>query len=228
MFMSDVTDGTVKRLTPEGRWQTLVSSLSEPEGLAVLPDGSLIIAEQGKNRLLRYTPSDQGLKPFLSLKNNTQQPGVDGIALDVVSAGAPSLIIPDCPNGVLLRVSLDGQTVNPIARGFVRPTSVWVEADGSLLVTDEYGGVLSRVHSDGVVEMLARLSLPDDVVEDSLGNIFVTTLGDGAVHWLAAHAAHESVLVDGLSSPQGLLVDAQGNLIVTDPGHHRLVRINLH
>jgi sugar lactone lactonase YvrE len=228
IFMSDVTDGTVKRLTPEGNWQTLVSGLNEPEGLVALPDGSLLIAEQGKNRLVRYTPSDQSLKPFLSLKNNTQQPGVDGIALDAVFSGAPSLIVPDSPNGALLRVSLDGQTVSTIARGLVRPTSVWVEADGSLLVTDEYGGALNRVRPDGAVELLARLSLPDDVAEDSLGNIFVTTLGDGAVHWLKAHNRQESVLLKGLSSPQGLLVDAEGNLIVTDPGHHRLIRITLH
>jgi hypothetical protein len=34
-----------------------------------------------------------------------------------------------------------------------------------------------------------------------------------------------SVLVAGLSSPQGLALDADGNLVVTDPGHHRLIKI---
>ncbi|HVO70273.1 MAG TPA: hypothetical protein VMT24_09515 [Aggregatilineaceae bacterium] len=68
--------------------------------------------------------------------------------------------------------------------GFVRPTSAWVEADGSLLVTAEYGGALNRIRAGGAVELLAHLTLTDDVAEDGLGNIFVTTLGDGAVHWL--------------------------------------------
>jgi sugar lactone lactonase YvrE len=224
--MSDVVDGTIKRFTATGQMQVVVSGLNEPEGMVILPDGSMLIAEQGKNRLVRYNPQDRSVRPFLNLRNNTRQMGVDGIAIDRQTASIPTLIVPDSPNGTVLRVSLDGISITEVAQGFVRPTSAWVEADGGLLVTDENGGVLSRIHTDGTVERVTSLSIPDDVVEDSAGNIFVTTLGDGAVHLIAAGTVLDSIFVSGLSSPQGLVLDVDENLIVTDPGHHRLIKIS--
>ena len=225
LYMSDVEDGTVVRYTPDGRLQVVVSGLSAPEGIVALPDGSLVIAEQGKNRLVRYDPKTKALTPFLNLENKASALGVDGIVLDARPPAAASIIIPDSPNGTLLRASLDGLTVTEIARGFVRPTGAWVEADGSLLIADENAGTLDRVRPDRTLEKLADLPVPDDVVEDSVGNIFVTTLGDGAVHVIPAAARQDAILVTGLASPQGMALDADGNLVVTDPGRHRLVKI---
>jgi streptogramin lyase len=225
LYLSDVVDGTVRQYTPGGRLRVVVSGLSTPEGIVVLPDGSLVIAEQGKNRLVRYDPRTRILTPFLNLENKASALGVDGIALDARPQAAATIVIPDSPNGTLLRASLDGQTVTEIARGFIRPTGAWVEADGSLLVVDETAGTLDRVRPDRTLQKLADLPVPDDVVEDSAGDIFVATLGDGAVHVLPAASGRDSVLVAGLSSPQGMTFDADGNLVVTDPGHHRLIKI---
>jgi sugar lactone lactonase YvrE len=225
LYLSDVAEGTVSRYTPDGRLRVVVSGLSAPEGIAALPDGSLVIAEQGKNRLVRYDPQTRALTPFLNLENKASALGVDGIVLDARPPAAATLVIPDSPNGRLLRASLDGQAVTEIARGFVRPTGAWVEAGGSLLVTDENAGTLDRVRPDGRLEKLADLPVPDDVVEDGAGNIFVATLGDGAIHVIPAGARQASVLVAGLAGPQGMILDADGNLVVTDPGHHRLIKL---
>jgi sugar lactone lactonase YvrE len=225
LYLSDVEDGTVRQYTPDGRLRVVVSGLSAPEGTAALPDGSLVIAEQGKNRLVRYDPQTKMLTPFLNLENKAPALGVDGIVLDARPPAAATIIIPDSPNGTLLRASLDGQTVTEIARGFVRPTGVWVEADGSLLVADENAGTPDRVRPDGALEKLADLPIPDDMVEDGAGDIFVATIGDGAIHVIPAATRQDSVLVAGLASPQGIAFDADGNLVVTDPGHHRLIKI---
>ncbi len=225
LYMSDVVDGTVRQYMPDGRLRVVISGLSAPEGIVAFPDGSLVIAEQGKNRLVRYDPGTKTLAPFLNLENKAAALGVDGIVLDARPGAAPGIIVPDSPNGTLLRASLDGQTVAEIARGFIRPTGVWVEAGGGLLVADETGGTLDRVRPDRTLQKLADLPVPDDVVEDGAGNIFVTTLGDGAIHVIPAATGQASVLVTGLSDPQGLALDADGNLVVTDPGHHRLVKI---
>ena len=228
ILVSDVSDGTVSRLAQNGGLQVLVRGLSEPEGMLVLPDGSLLIVEQGRNRLVRYDLTTKTLTSFMSLRNRTGQLGVDSIALDTHLPGSASIIIPDSPNGTLLRVSLDGRSITQVARGFARPTAAWVEPDGSILVTDENAGALDRFHPDGRVEKLASLSIPDDVVEDGAGNIFVNTMGDGAVHMIQAATGQNIVLVKGLGSPQGLILDADGNLVVTDPGHHRIVKLILH
>lgn len=228
MYISDINDGTVTRLTPDGQLLPVVSGLNIPEGMVILPDGTLIIAEQGWNRLDHYDPATNHLSPFVRLVNNTQQEGVDGITLDAHDPQAITVIIPDSPNGTLLRASLDGQRVTLIAKGFIRPTGAWVEPDGSILVVDEDGNSLSRVHPDGTIDKLASLPTPDDVVEDQAGNIFVNTLGDGAVHLFSAATGQDTILAGGFINPQGLVLDLDGNLVVADAGHHQLVKLVLH
>jgi len=225
IYISDVQDQTIKEYSQDRKIQTLLSGLSEPEGMVVLPDGSLIIAEQGTNRLVRYDPTTKVLSLFLTLHNTTGQDGVDGIVYD---SKTQTIIVPDSPNGNVLSVSLDGKTVSEIAHGFARPTGAWVEADGSILVVDENGNSLSRIHPNGEIEKLAKLPTPDDVIEDNNGNIFVNTLGDGAIHLIAASTDRDTILVHGLLDPQGIIFDVDGNLIITDAGHHQLDKLIIH
>ena len=228
IYLSDVSDGTIRRYTKENGLQVYLSGFNEPEGMVILPDGSLIIAEQGKNRLVRYDPTSRTLTPFVNLRKAANQTGVDGLALDAHNPKAPTLIVPDSPNGTVLRVSLDGKTVTQIASGFARPTGACVESDGSILIADEYGNALDRIHPDGTVEKLASLPTPDDVVEDANGNIFVNTLGDNAIHLISAITTRNSILAGGINQPQGIVVDGDGNLIVTDAGNHRLIKLVIH
>jgi sugar lactone lactonase YvrE len=225
IYISDVTDGSVKRYSPDGKISVLAADMNEPEGMVILPDGSIVIAEQGRNRLVRFDVKTRALQPFLNLTNKTGQMGVDRIALDARPNQPASIIIPDSPNGTVLRSSLDGKTVTTIAGGFARPTDAWVEPDGSILIVDENAGSLSRIHTNGTVEKLTSLSIPDDVIEDQSGNIFVNTLGDNAIHWISSTTGQDHILMKGLGSPQGLIFDAAGNLLVTDPGNHRLIKI---
>jgi sugar lactone lactonase YvrE len=189
--------------------------------MAFLPDGSIVIAEQGTNRLVRYDFQSRTLLPFLDLANNTNNLGVDGIIFD-----GTNLIVPDSPNGTVLEVSSDGKTVRQLASGLVRPTGAWTEPDGSLLIADEYGNAVFRLHRDGVLEKVRDFSIPDDVIADPNGNIFVVTLGDDAVHVLTAD--QDLILVGGLKDPQGLIFDRDGNLIVTDSGNRRLLKMLIH
>ncbi len=220
IFISDVGDGTIKQFGRDGQLHQVLSGLSVPEGMVIAPDGALIIAEQGRNRLIRYDFGLKTLTPFLNLENHTDNPGVDGIAWD-----GSNIIVPDSPNGRILEVSPDGGTLRQIASGLARPTGAWAEADGNLLIADENGNVVLRLHRDGSLESLSAFSIPDDVIEDPGGNIFVVTLGDDALHVITADSKQDVILVSGLSDPQGLIFDADGNLVVTDPGHHRLIKV---
>jgi sugar lactone lactonase YvrE len=228
IYLSDVVDGTVRQYGPDGSLKVFLSGLDEPEGMVFLPDGSLLIAEQGKNRIVRVDPVTKQRSTFLNLRNKTGQLGIDGIALALEGSSPARVIIPDSPNGTILQASLDGQTVSQIAQGFSRPTSVWIEPNGNLLVADENSGTLSRLHPNRNVEVLAKYATPDDVVEDPFGNIFVCSIGDGSIHLIRSGSNKDEILMGGFSSPQGLVLDNDGNLVVTDPGHHRLIKIIIH
>ena len=223
IYISNVNDGTIKQFTRDGELHVILSALHEPEGMAFLPDGSLIIVEQGINQLSRYDFSSGKLTQFLSLKNDTKNLGVDGILWD-----GSELVVPDSPNGNILAVSSDGSTVRQIASGLARPTGAWMESTGDLLMADENGNAVYRLHRDGTLEKVASLSTPDDVIEDASGNIFIATLGDNAIHVIIAQTKQDMILVDGLNSPQGIIFDMDGNLIVTDSGNHRLLKVVIH
>ncbi len=224
LYVSEIGRGTVDQLTDNGSIQVVASGLSSPEGIVSLPGGALIIAEQGKNRLEKLDPTTKELSTFVSLSNTTNQEGVDGLALDARDPAQESIIIPDSPNGVLRRAGLAGGSSTVIATGFARPTGAWVEPDGNILVVDETSGYLSRVHPDGTTRQLARFSIPDDVIEDSAGNIYVNTLGDHAVH-VYTPKGQDITLLNNISDPQGLAITPVGNLVVTDPGNHQVIEI---
>jgi sugar lactone lactonase YvrE len=229
IYISDIKDGSILQYSADGKLKTILNGLDEPEGMVFLQDGALIIAEQGKNRLIRYDFQTRSVSVFANLTNQTAQAGVDGIALDERAAADSTLIIPDSPNGVILRLSLDGKTVSEIAHGFSRPTAAWVEKDGSILIVDENAHSLSRIHPDGRVQLLAQnLPTPDDVIEDNTGHIFVNTLTDSAIHVLSLDGRQDSILVGHLAGPQGESFDPDGNLIVTDSGNGRLLKIMIH
>jgi len=220
ILVSDVTDGTLKQLARDGQLRLVLSGLSSPEGMVLLPDGSLVIAEQGRNRLVRYDFNSQTLTPFLNLENHTGNLGVDGLAWN-----GSAIIVPDSPNGRVLAVSPDGATVRTIASGLTRPTGAWPEAGGNLLLADENGDAVFRLGTDGSLEKIASFSIPDDVIEDAEGNIFVVTLGDDAIHLIPAGTNQDVILVSGLNNPQGLIFDSDGSLVVTDSGAHRLIKV---
>ncbi len=225
IYFSDVGDQTVKHLDRAGHVTVVLSKVQEPEGLVFLPDGSLIIAEQGRNRLLRYDFNTKQLTTFLPLSNRTGAMGVDGIVFD---SKTRTLIVPDSPNDTLLRVSTDGQQVRTLARGLVRPTGAAIAADGSILVADENGGDIRRVPATGgPPARVARMPVPDDVVVDAAGNIYVNTLNEGAIHRIDARTGKDEIFWQGLKEPQGIMLDADGNLIVAEAGSQRIIKIVL-
>ncbi len=109
---------------------------------------------------------------------------MDGIARDPATG---DIIVPDSPNGRVLRVSADAKSIRVIATGLVRPAGAAIERDGSIIVADENGNAVPHLRADGRFESLGHFATPDDIAIDSAGNIFVASLGDNSIRKIDAH-----------------------------------------
>jgi streptogramin lyase len=226
VYIGDESDGKLSAFAPAtGQVRLITAALDHPEGIVVV-DGSLVVAEQGKNQLSRVDPSSGAVTLFLSLTNTTGNLGVDGLALDTVNS---SIVVPDSPNGTLLRVSLDGATVTPIpvsgSPRLIRPTGAFILSDGTIAVADEDGGDVVLRRTDGSLQsVLTGLNAPDDVLSDNGSVFYVNSVGDGVLHRI--QGTTHTRLVTGLNAPHGLAFDTDGNLLITDlNGGGRLIKV---
>lgn len=224
-MFGDFTNRAINVLRPgAGAEPTALSTgFNEPEGIVVAKDGAIIVAEQGTNRLIEVDPRTGSKKVLRQLVNNTGKDGVDGLALDPATG---DILVPDSPNGRLLRVSRDGSKQEVIARGFVRPAGAAVEPGGSILVADELGNEVYRLKPDGSRVSVAYMFQPDDIVVGPDGSIYANSLGGDIVR-IDPVIGHTSVLLSGLKLPHGLAIDRQGNLIIAEAGRNRIMRLIL-
>lgn len=201
----------------------LATGFKEPEGIVVARDGAIIVAEQGTNRIIEVDPNTGAKKLLRQLKNDTGKDGVDGLGIDPAT---DDILVPDSPNGTLLRLSRDGSKLQTIASGFVRPTGAAMEANGSILVADEFGNALYRLSTNGKRTVLARMYQPDDVVVGQDGSIYVNGL-DGNIYRVDPTNGRLQVLASGLNLPHGLGVGLDFNPIIAEAGRNRILKLVL-
>lgn len=223
LLFSDFYNGTVSRVNSDGSVTQLLSGLAGPEGLVVLADGTLIIAEQHPNRILSLAPGSHSPVVLRNLPGTPStapcKDGVDNIAFD---ATTQTLIIPDSPIGNVYRMSLDGKTLMLLASGIVRPVGAAVDAQGTIYVADECGAAIWSITPAGRSAKTTRIDgfgMPDDVALDQHGNILVIDL-QPSIHALVrmnlATGRRETLASRGFIEPQGLLIDSHDDIFVSD------------
>ncbi len=204
-----------------GSPHVLASGLAGPEGLVVSNDGAIIVADQATNRILEINYQTGRIKLLRQLVNNTSKDGVDGLGIDRATG---DILVPDSPNGRLLRMSRDGTSLKTIATGFVRPVGAAVEPDGNIIVVDEFGNAVYRLRANGSRTRLASIYQPDDVIVGTDGSIYVNSLGGDIVR-IDPVTGKMQLLTSGLKLPQGLGIDSSGRLVIVEEGRNRISRL---
>ena len=223
LLFGDINAGTVSAMGIDGSAQPIAGGLRVPEGIVVLGNGQILVAEQGRNRIVAIDPASHAASQWRAFPNRTGQEGIDGIGpeLSSVAAAPGGVIVPDSPNGVVWRVSLDGKTATQIGSGMTRPVGAAVDQHGRIFVADEGGTVWTL---DPVRRRFATLPTPDDVVVGRAGHIFVNTLGDDAIHEFDAQG-HQVSVMSGVNQPQGIALDGADNLYYTETARGRIARV---
>jgi len=229
LLFSDIKAGTVSALKADGSVERIAAGMSAPEGIVLQDDGRILVAEQGRNRVVAIDPQTHAVIQWHAFPNRTGRDGIDGIgpvlagrdASGNLLATGSNVIVPDSPNGVVWRVTADGKTATEIATGMVRPVGAAVDARGRILVADE-GGALWVLNPARV--RFATLPTPDDVLVGRAGHVFVNTLGDNAIHELDDQG-HQVNVITGIQQPQGIALDSADNLYYTEFNTGRIDRV---
>lgn len=220
LLFSDEFNDTISRINADGTVSLVLKDTNGPEGLVVLPDGTLIFAEQKPNRIVSLAPGSQNPTVLRTLPGTPStarcKDGVDGIALD---ATTNTLIVPDSPTGDVYRMSLDGKTFTKLASGIVRPVGASVDSHGTIFVADECGNSIWSITPAGQTTRIGGFGMPDDLVPDGYGNVLVIDL-DIPIHSLIrlnfSTGARETLASQGYIEPQGLAMDSHQNVFVSD------------
>jgi sugar lactone lactonase YvrE len=227
LLFSDFYNGTISRLNADGSATKIITGVAGPEGLVVLSNGTLIVAEQRTNRILTLAPGAKSLTVLRAIPGTPSsapcKDGIDGIALD---ATTNTLIVPDSPTGNVYRLSLDGKKLTLITSGIVRPVGAVVDAQGTIYVADECGGDVVRITPDGRSTRITGFGKPDDVAFDHHGNLLLIDLLP-SIHALIrirqSTGKREILASKGFIEPQGLAVDENDNIYVSDDYANKIV-----
>lgn len=233
-----------------------------PSGVVVDAQGNIYIADAGNNLIRKITPagsvttlagsgtagSDNGTGTSASFK------GPQGLAIDATGnlyvADVLNLLIRKIsPTGVVTTLaggatgSVDGTGT---AAGFSAPTSVAVDLNGNVYVTDAYS--IRKITPAGVVSTVAggptagsangngsaaSFNLLVGIAIDLSGNLYVTDSGNnlirkisagGVVTTFAGSGAKGSADGTGVAAtfdtPIAITADAAGYVYVSDSAHH--------
>ncbi|MCC6231006.1 MAG: DUF839 domain-containing protein, partial [Verrucomicrobiales bacterium] len=229
VYLADTDNHRIKCLKPDGQVLPIAGTgvpgfrdgpaseaqFQHPAGLALLTDGTLLIADQ-QNHLVRQL----GPQATTSIAAGAPTPGhVDG-PRDVARfdqptafavAGDGSVFLVEAGSHAIRRFTPEGNVEtyagswNPgyadgprLEARFSAPSGIAIDAEGNVYVTESRGHRVRRISTSGQVVTMA--GTPEGIPG------FID--GQGTNAWF--------------HSPQAITLDAAGNLIIADTGNHAL------
>ena len=187
LWFSDMHDGWVCALTPDGQLERIARMEHEPSGLGWLPDGRLLVVSMQDRRLIRremdgtfVAHADLGeLATFHCndmVVDGKGRAWVGNFGFDLHGGAAPTAT-------VLIRVDPDG-SVHCAAENVMFPNGCVITPDGAtLIVAETFGACLTAfdISSDGALSnrrswaQLPEGAVPDGICLDAMQGIWVAS-----------------------------------------------------
>jgi sugar lactone lactonase YvrE len=212
VFIADLMNNRVVKLSSTGVQSTVGSGLKNPQGVALDAAGNVLIADTFNDRVLKISPSGAQTTVLDGLNRPT------GVAVD----GAGNIFIADLYRNRVLRVSTNGaQTA--VGSGLTRPTGVAVDGAGNVFIADSGNNRVVKVSSAGAQTLVTdRVAEPNGVVADGAGNVFIADTNNNRILKVSAIGALTDLEIRA-SHPHGVAVDAAGILFVADSDNNRVL-----
>ncbi|HEY7018335.1 MAG TPA: kelch repeat-containing protein [Gaiellaceae bacterium] len=229
-------------------------AFDEPTGVAVEPNGSLLVVESGRHRLVRVAPSTGRVaqvaaftKPWgvarsasgsIFVSDSRLLRRIDpGRAAVTVASADPGLEIgpvAPTPGGDaeyatatgLFRVPQGGGTPQRLAAStaFDSPHGIAIASDGAVLVSDTNDNRILRVDPAGAVTTFATLGHPRGIAVGPNGTVYVAAADEQRVARYSASGARLGLVGPRFDDVYALSVTADGTVYAIDAGPSGLVR----
>jgi streptogramin lyase len=212
VWITSEAHGQVLHLSSTGA--TLVTyNEPSPTGVAVLPSGNVLIAEQGPDLIVELDPSTLAVTTFLQLTPDPPNPQISGLGLDATDQ---LVLVPDTAQARVLTVPFAGGIPTVLISGIGTPTDAEIGPAGVVEVSQAAGaGVLGVGPSGGIITKFERPGgLLGLTVKDLL--IYVTQPSSHSVVVLNPATGHTYTLVTGVDRPEGIAVMSDGQLLIAD------------
>jgi DNA-binding beta-propeller fold protein YncE len=232
-------DGDIQR-----QWWMPDYSVGRPEGICVLKDGRIAVADTHYHRVVFFDHEGHVTGMFGKLGT---EPGEFVYPVSVIQDDAENLYVCEYGNynDRVQKFRLDGTFVAQIGgygteKGqFQRPSGMAL-FDGLLYVTDAFNNRVQVFGEDGKLvailgdsDKISDLHYPYDIVVNEKGELFVVEYGAGRVSKfdrkgkLLGRYGRTGTQTAQFSTPWGLAIDPRGRVYVCDTGNRRIVVLEL-
>jgi len=223
--VADIFNHAVRRVWPDGRIRTLAGGperkghrdgpsdaarFKAPHGVAVLPDGSVVVAEAGNHTLRLLRPTPEGAAPYqvTTLAGSPGESGFRDGPADQALFSSPHAVIP-LPGQRLLIADIGNGRLRLFRNGRV----------STVAGTGEQG------HRDGPA-LEATLHFPMDLSLAEDGAVLVADAGSHLIRRFADGRLTTIRTDRPLNTPHGVAAATGGRILVAEMGAHRISLID--
>ena len=198
--------------------QATAARFAEPAGCALDAAGNLYIADTGENRI-----REVNAKGVVTTIYGTGDSSILNAPRSVAFASDGSLFIADTGTGRVLKWTGSG-AATPVLQKLSSPSYLYPDASGNLYIAETGGDRVTVLASDGSTSFLP-VTQPLAVVTDSQGDLYISQSGSSQLLRFTSSGWGTSIGT-GLAQPQGLAIDANGNIVVADSANNAVVSIS--
>jgi streptogramin lyase len=134
----------------------------------------------------------------------------------IVMASSGNLFVAEFDSGNIDEIDPNGN-VTPFVGGFQSPDGLAIDGNDNLYVASVTSGTISEVTPAGNVSVFASgFNEPSALAMDGNNNLFVANYGNGTISKITPQGSVSIYAAGKTKNPQGLAVDSQGNVYVSN------------